>query len=219
MAKQAIGEMAAAAAASVITGAIGTAVTGGNEKTRAIYKSEKNPPFAPPGWAFPVAWTVNNALLAWVALQAAKVPNDAPGKKEVLALLGAHSALFVAWPLAFVRMRSPILGAAVTAADFGVNIAAAYHASRLDKRYALGFGTTIAWLTLASAVAGFVALKNDDPLFRVHREGNAKRERERIDAEMLRQQELAERVPSMHYRGEDKVVADTFPASDPPQTP
>ena len=116
-------------------------------------------------------------------------------------------------------MRSPILGAAATVADLGVNVAAAYQAARMDRRYALGFSTTIAWLAFGSALAGYIALRNDDPRFGVHRDGNILRERERIDSEMFRQSELAERGTVERYHGEDKVVADTFPASDPPQAP
>lgn len=219
MAKQAIRDAATATVVSVIAGAVGGAIAGGNAKTRAIYNAEKNPPFAPPAWAFGVAWTLNNALVTWVGIQASKARDDAAGKRELLALLGAHAVLFYAWPISFTKMRSPIVAAAVTAADFGVTIAAATQAARIDKRYALGFSTILPWLTLATALATYVALKNDDPFFGLHREGNTRRERERIDAEMLRQQELGDRGTLTHYHGEDKVVADTFPASDPAQTP
>ena len=218
MGKQRVADIASSVVASVIAGVIGNAVAGGTQRTRITYQDAKLPPFAPPGWAFPVAWTLNNASLTSVALEAARTPNGAAGKRELLALLAAHGALFFAWPFTFVRMRSPVLAAAVTIADLGVNAAAAYRASQLNKRYVLRFATTLAWLSLGSALAASIALTNRDPLFSF-RQGDIKSERERLDAAMHRQEELAERMTMEHYHGEDKTVADTFPASDPPQVP
>lgn len=51
--------------------------------------------------------------------------------------------------------------------------------------------------------------------------GEIEREVERKNAEMYRQEQLAEKssIPDTHLRDRDKTEADSFPTSDPPQPP
>ena len=61
------------------------------------------PPLSPPGWVFPVVWTVLYLLMGWASFLVWK--SDAPQveKKRALTLYGVQLAVNFAWPLLFFR--------------------------------------------------------------------------------------------------------------------
>ena len=67
------------------------------------FASLAQPPLSPPGWVFPVAWTVLYLLMGWASFLVWK--SDAPQaeKTRALGLYGAQLAVNFAWPLLFFR--------------------------------------------------------------------------------------------------------------------
>lgn len=61
------------------------------------------PPLSPPGWVFPVVWTILYLLMGWASFLIWK--SDAPqaAKKRTLGLYGVQLAVNFAWPLLFFR--------------------------------------------------------------------------------------------------------------------
>ena len=61
------------------------------------------PPLSPPGWVFPVVWTVLYLLMGWASFLVWK--SDAPQveKTRALGLYGVQLAVNFAWPLLFFR--------------------------------------------------------------------------------------------------------------------
>ena len=61
------------------------------------------PPLSPPGWVFPVVWTILYLLMGWASFLVWK--SDAPqaAKKRTLGLYGVQLAVNFAWPLLFFR--------------------------------------------------------------------------------------------------------------------
>ena len=61
------------------------------------------PPLSPPGWVFPVVWTILYLLMGWASFLIWK--SDAPqaAKKRTLGLYGVQLAANFAWPLLFFR--------------------------------------------------------------------------------------------------------------------
>ena len=61
------------------------------------------PPLSPPGWVFPVVWTILYLLMGWASFLIWK--SDAPqaAKKRTLGLYGVQLVVNFAWPLLFFR--------------------------------------------------------------------------------------------------------------------
>lgn len=69
-----------------------------------VYKTIVLPPFAPPGWAFPVAWGIlypAMAVAAWLALR-----NSQGNALPTLLLYGAQLLANVIWPLLFFLQQA-----------------------------------------------------------------------------------------------------------------
>ena len=69
----------------------------------AQFAALAQPPLSPPGWVFPVVWTVLYLLMGWASFLVWK--SDAPQveKKRALTLYGVQLAVNFAWPLLFFR--------------------------------------------------------------------------------------------------------------------
>lgn len=69
----------------------------------AQFAALAQPPLSPPGWVFPVAWTILYLLMGWASFLVWK--SDAPQveKKRALTLYGVQLAVNFAWPLLFFR--------------------------------------------------------------------------------------------------------------------
>ena len=69
----------------------------------AQFAALAQPPLSPPGWVFPVVWTILYLLMGWASFLVWK--SDAPQveKKRALTLYGVQLAVNFAWPLLFFR--------------------------------------------------------------------------------------------------------------------
>ncbi len=87
-----------------LVGALSGIVTGGNFRT--VYTTLNQPPFAPPGWLFPVAWSILYALMgisAYLIYQTAH-----PKRKTALILYGIQLFVNFLWSPVFFRLQSRI---------------------------------------------------------------------------------------------------------------
>lgn len=125
-----------------------------------------SPPFAPPSWAFPPVWAINNIGTLWHNLALLNMPADTPHRTAILRLQAVNWVLFATFSAGFFRLRSPILGAVWTVASFFLMLASAVLTGKLSPRLLRGLATTVVWLTLASAVSTYIALRNPDRLFK-----------------------------------------------------
>lgn len=69
----------------------------------AQFAALAQPPLSPPGWVFPVVWTILYLLMGWASFLIWK--SDAPqaAKKRTLGLYGVQLAANFVWPLLFFR--------------------------------------------------------------------------------------------------------------------
>lgn len=134
------------------------------ERDRDFYRAEQTPRWAPPAWAFPVAWGVSTLALA-AATQHLLRHAEHPRRHELLTYLGVHGALFVTFERAYFGERSPVLAAAWTTADFAVCHLAFYRAFGVDRGLALGWVPVNLWLTLALPLSLYQVTHNVDPHF------------------------------------------------------
>ena len=77
------------------------------------YEAINRPWFAPPGWAFPVVWSINSALSIWGNLRVLNAP-PSTDRTAYLRLWCATWLLYLSFGYAFFRRRSPLLGFLVT---------------------------------------------------------------------------------------------------------
>ncbi len=129
---------------------------------------ERLPIFAPPGAAFPIAWSINSASSIAGGLHVLNMPVETEGRTEFLRLQAAAWSLFALFETAYFGLRSPINAALVTFAYTGVTVASLDVALRRmeDRRVALSLATTLAWLALANPVAVAQAAWNYDPFWK-----------------------------------------------------
>lgn len=139
----------------------------GRESDRDAYKGQKLPVFAPPGAAFPIAWSINSVSSIAGGLHVLNLPQNAPGRDDFLRLQATAWCLFSFFNTAYFELRSPINAALVTFAYSGVTVASlAVGVGRMeDRRAAWSLATTLAWLALANPLAVTQALWNRDPFW------------------------------------------------------
>jgi acylglycerol lipase len=77
------------------------------------YEAIKRPWFAPPGWAFPVVWSINSVLTIAGNLRVLNAPPSAD-RTAYLRLWVATWLLYVSFGYAFFRRKSQLLGLLVT---------------------------------------------------------------------------------------------------------
>lgn len=74
----------------------------------AFYGTLKQPPLAPPGWVFPVAWAILYAMMG--AASYLVYGSDSEQRSSALALYAIQLAVNFSWTLVFFRFR--LIGAA-----------------------------------------------------------------------------------------------------------
>jgi tryptophan-rich sensory protein len=127
------------------------------------YETIRRPPFAPPGWLFPVVWSINNVLSIYGNLRVLNAPASSD-RTAYLRLWAGTWLLYLAFGYAFFRRRSPLLGLLVTVNFLVLAVLSARRAVRVERGLWLTYATLLPWLVLATAVAGAIALDNPDPL-------------------------------------------------------
>nr|WP_302651769.1 TspO/MBR family protein [uncultured Agathobaculum sp.] len=110
----------------------------------------EQPPLSPPGWVFPVAWTVLYLLMGLASFLVWKSAAPPAQKKRALTLYGVQLAVNFVWPLLF--FRAGLYGFAliwlVLLLVLVIETAIAF--DRIDKRAAWLLAPYLAWLVFAA---------------------------------------------------------------------
>ena len=69
----------------------------------AQFAALAQPPLSPPGWVFPVVWTILYLLMGWASFLIWKSGAPQAAKKRALGLYGMQLAVNFVWPLLFFR--------------------------------------------------------------------------------------------------------------------
>lgn len=89
---------------SLGAGMIGAALGSGSMEK---YQELSKPFLSPPGWVFPVVWTILYLLMG-IAAYLVSVSED-PDKRQALILYGAQLLVNMLWPLFFFRLNAYLL--------------------------------------------------------------------------------------------------------------
>jgi len=86
-----------ALALPLAVGGLATLLSGGME----LYKDLNQPPLSPPGWVFPVVWTVLYLLMGYSSYRMAVADAPAQLRKQALFAYGLQLAVNFLWPIIF----------------------------------------------------------------------------------------------------------------------
>lgn len=133
------------------------------KRNRKYYEQEtKQPAWAPPGWVFGPAWTLNNIFMVRALLYLLKNGKDLPDRKKLLVLQGLIWGVFLSFGFVYFRKRSNILGGVWTLADAVFSSMSFIIARRVNKGLANNYLPLMAWTGFASTIAVPQALQNKD---------------------------------------------------------
>ena len=83
-------------------GGLSALLTGGSMQQ---YGQIRQPPFAPPGWVFPVVWTILYLLMGYASYRVLTSNADQKEIRRALGLYGAQLAVNFLWPLVFFGLK------------------------------------------------------------------------------------------------------------------
>lgn len=89
---------------ALAVGVLAALLTKGNME---LYASIKQPPLAPPGWLFPIAWTVLYILMGISSAMVFKTV--APNRRAALRVYALQLAFNFVWTLIFFNLQSYLL--------------------------------------------------------------------------------------------------------------
>lgn len=126
----------------------------------AQFAALAQPPLSPPGWVFPVVWTILYLLMGWASFLIWKSGAPQAAKKRALGLYGVQLAVNFVWPLLF--FRAGLYGfALIWLVILLVLVAETMLAfGRIDRRAAWLLGLYFLWLLFAAYLNAGVWLLN-----------------------------------------------------------
>lgn len=138
-----------------LVGAVSALISGG---FGSFYAGLDLPPLSPPGWLFPVVWTVLYALMgisAYIICQ-----SDDRRMSSALVTYAAQLAVNFSWSIIFFRFKA-LSAAAVTAIILAVLVAVMiYMFGRIKKLAAMLNIPYLLWAVFAAYLAVGIALLN-----------------------------------------------------------
>lgn len=127
----------------------GRSVAAGNEN--AWYVALAKPSFTPPGWVFPVAWTILYVLIGF-ALAIALSARGAPLRVVGVVLFVAQFALNLAWTPLFFGAHKAGAALVLIVLIFALSLATAWTFSRFRPAAAALMLPYLAWLAFAGVL-------------------------------------------------------------------
>ena len=120
------------------------------------YATLQKPGFTPPNWAFPVAWTLLYAMMAYALWRILSLPKTQPGRTGAIVAFFVQLALNGLWSFAFFGGQSPLAGLVVIAALIVAILATIRAFWRLDRTAALLLVPYLAWVSYATLLNGTI---------------------------------------------------------------
>jgi len=122
----------------------------------AWYAGLQKPGFTPPNWAFPAAWTLLYAMMAYALWRILALPENRPGRSAAIVAFFVQLVLNGLWSFAFFGGKSPIAGLVVIAALIVAIIATIRTFWRLDRTAGLLLAPYLAWVAYATLLNGAI---------------------------------------------------------------
>ena len=143
----------ASLAISLGAGALSRILTSGSmEQYETLYK----PPLAPPGWLFPIVWTILFILMGIAAYLVARQGGE--GSREALALYLIQLLANVAWSVIFFRFEAYLLAFAWLLLLWYLILITIQHFAPISRTAALLMLPYLLWVTFAGYLNLAIAL-------------------------------------------------------------
>lgn len=113
----------------------------------AYYEELNQPPLAPPGWVFPVVWTLLYALMGAASYRIFN--SDSEKRCGALTLYAAQLAVNFLWTIVFFRFRAPGAAAAVLVLLIVLLVLTIVQFWRVDQKAALLLVPYLLWTLFA----------------------------------------------------------------------
>jgi benzodiazapine receptor len=120
------------------------------------YAGLQKPGFTPPNWAFPVAWTLLYATMAYALWRILSLPENRSGRAAAIITFFVQLTLNGLWSFAFFGGQSPVAGLVVIAALIVAILATIRTFWRLDRPAALLLVPYLAWVAYATLLNGTI---------------------------------------------------------------
>lgn len=138
-------------------GGLAALLTGGG---MGEYAEFMQPPLSPPGWVFPVVWTVLYLLMGYASYRVLTSRAEPGEIRKALTLYGAQLLVNFLWPLIFFGLGWYWAALAVLVLLWVLVLLTARTFSRIDERAGDLLLPYILWLTFAAYLNFGVALLN-----------------------------------------------------------
>lgn len=139
------------------TGGLAALISGSGMQS---YKDLNQPPFSPPGWLFPVVWTILYLLMGYASYRILVSGEDPKYIRKALSLYGAQLAFNFLWPLFFFGLQLYLVAFFVLIALWILIFLTIRAFALLDERAADLLLPYILWVTFAGYLNVGVYLLN-----------------------------------------------------------
>lgn len=138
-------------------GGLSALLTGGGMRQ---YGQMRQPPFSPPGWLFPVVWTILYLLMGYASYRVLTSDRDEDEIRRALRLYGAQLAVNFLWPLVFFGLEWYLASFVVLLALWALVFLTIRAFSDIDERSGDLLLPYILWITFAGYLNAGVYLLN-----------------------------------------------------------
>lgn len=127
-------------------GGLAALISGGG---MADYRDLNQPPLAPPGWVFPVVWTVLYLLMGYASYRILTSGADREQTRRALILYGAQLFVNFLWPVVFFGLQWRLLAFFILVVLWGLIYLTMRVFSKIDERAGDLLLPYILWVTFA----------------------------------------------------------------------
>lgn len=113
------------------------------------FENLNQPPLTPPGWLFPVVWTILYLAMGWASCRIAGASAPAGEKKKALVLYGLQLAANFLWPILFFNQGWYLAAFLELILLWGLVLATMLQFSRIDSRSGDLLLPYLLWVTFA----------------------------------------------------------------------
>lgn len=131
---------------------VAVAALGGQWGAQEWYRGLAKPAWTPPGWVFPIAWSILYLLIALAGWWVWQTPAETPGRTAALAAWGVQLVANAAWSYVFFALRQPPAAVWVLAVILLASIAFIWLTRDSAPGAALAFVPYVLWLSYAASV-------------------------------------------------------------------
>lgn len=144
-----LGRLAAACAASLLAGAIGSPAVG-DGRSQAWYAAIEKPAFTPPGWVFGPVWTTLYVLMGVAAFLVWRRGLEVRAVRAAVAWFAGQLVLNALWSPVFFGWHRIGLALAVIVLLWAAIVVTLYHFFRVSRTAGLLLGPYLLWVSFAT---------------------------------------------------------------------